>query len=281
MDVNRWVDERLSSLDPAGDWQPDSSAAFARLRQREAPARRKWWLWATLSATAAAGCAVLLLVSAPPACANPLGCSPSAPTARVQPAPTPHRIEPSAPAAIVAEVPKSQPAFKESGSASAPVTCELYTDYECPHCAAFFLETMPQVAARYVETGKVRIVHRDFPLGRHRYARLAALYADAAGQAGYYQAVANKLFRTQAVWSVDGDIDAQVARVVPAAAMAKVRAQVRGDASLESTVAADEAHARENHIDRTPALLCNGRVIGPDLSFPQVEAQLDPMVGQR
>jgi len=44
------------------------------------------------------------------------------------------------------------------------VTCELYSDYECPHCAIFYLETMPQLAARYVETGKVRLIHRDFTL---------------------------------------------------------------------------------------------------------------------
>ena len=298
MDVNRWVDERLSSLDPSGDWQPDSSAALARLRRRDAPTRRRWWLWAALSATAAAVCAAVLLVSTPSACANPLGCSttgPSeharpAPTAVVTPGPAPVRIAPApaavlapapvriapAPAAVVTPAPKTS--FKESGSATAPVTCELYTDYECPHCATFFLETMPRVAARYVETGKVRLIHRDFPLARHRYARLAALYADAAGEEGYYRAVANRLFRTQAVWSADGDIDGQVAKVVPAAAMEKVRAQVRDDSSAGHAVAADEAQGREKHIDRTPALLCNGQAIGPDLSFSRIEASLDPMV---
>ena len=278
MDVNRWVDQRLSSLDPAGNWRPDSSAAFTRLRRREAPKRRMWWLWATVSATAMAACAVLLLVTARPACANPLGCSQSTLTEHGRPAPV--RISPGASAGL--DVRAVKPAFKESGSPTAPVTCELYSDYECPHCAAFYLETMPQFGARYVETGKVLLIHRDFPLARHRYARLAALYADAAGEAGYYQAVANKLFRTQAVWSGDGDIDGQVARVVPAAAMEKVRAQVRDDPSVEGSVAADETAAREKHIDRTPTLLCNGRNIGPDLSFGGVEASLDPLLaGQR
>src|SRR5580704_19696639 len=106
MDVKRWVDERLSSLDPAGDWQPDSSAAFARLRRRDAPTRRKWWLWATLSATAAAGCAVLLLVSAPSACATPLGCSPSAQSEHARPAAALVRIDPATPAQGEIRVPK-------------------------------------------------------------------------------------------------------------------------------------------------------------------------------
>ncbi len=277
MDDNRWVDERLSSLDPPGNWNPDPVAAFRRLRQRETPPRRQWWLWASVSATAAAACAILLLISAPTACANPLGCAPGGPTAAVRP--TPVKIAPAAPAG---EAPVRVPySFKESGSPSAKVTCELYTDFECPYCATFYLETLPKVVARYVDTGKVRLIHRDFPLARHRYARMAARYADAAGEEGYYQAVARKLFRTQDVWAGDGNIDAQVARAVPAAAMEKVRARVRDEAHAEDSVKADEALAHENHVARTPTLLCNGHTIGPELSVGQIEAQLDPLVAQR
>jgi hypothetical protein len=46
-------------------------------------------------------------------------------------------------------------------------------------------------------------------------------------------------------------------------------------------VKADEAEARQKHVDRTPTLLCNGRIIGPSLSFLQIEAQIDPLVAQR
>jgi len=266
MDVSRWVDERLSSLDASGDWRPDSPAAFAKLRRRQAKSRPRWWLWAAISAAAASACAVALLETARPACANPLGCTVSG-----KPAPAP------APAAVRAEAAP----YKQSGAATAPVTCELFSDYECPHCAVFHLDTLPRFTARYVDTGRVRIIHRDFPLSQHRYAMLAARYADAAGRSGYYQAVADKLYRTQAVWSADGDIDGQVARVVPAPAMEKVRAQVRSDPSLEESIRADEAAARERHVERTPTLICNGRVIGPNLNFPRVEAQLDALAALR
>ena len=262
MDVNRWVDERLSALDPPGDWRPDSSAAWTKLRRRERPPRHRWWLWATVSAAAAAAvCAGLLLVSAPSACANPRGCM-AAPSSGVRPLDGP-------------------PAFKQSGAATARVTCELFSDFECPHCAAFYRDTLPQLSARYLDTGKVRLIDRDAPVPQHRNARLAALYADAAGEAGYYRAVADKLYRAQAVWSADGDVDAQVALVVPAAAMEKVRAEVRNGSGAEKTLKADEAAAKEKHVDRTPTLICNGQVIGPSLSFPQIEAQLDTLVGQR
>src|SRR5271165_1230208 len=118
MDVDRWVNDRLSSLEPPRDWRPDPFAALARLRHRELPRRHRWWLWATVSATAAAACAVLLLVSTPPACANPLGCSQA-----VQPPPPEPTPEPAPGTAAVAAArpaPKPhQPNFKESGSSTA------------------------------------------------------------------------------------------------------------------------------------------------------------------
>jgi protein-disulfide isomerase len=281
-DVNRWVDERLSSLDPPGNWHPDSSAALARLRRREMPRRRLWWLWATLSATAAAACAVLLLLSTPPACADPLGCSQPAHPRSAQPVPSP-APEP-APTAIpvvapsYATVPAAKTSFKESGSPSAKVVCDLYTDYECPYCATFYLETVPQLAARYLDTGKVRLIHRDFPLAHHHYARLAALYANAAGEVGYYREASTKLFRTQEVWSADGDVDGQVAQAIPRPAMEKVRALVKNGAALEDSVRADEALARENHVERTPTLVCNRQALAGNLTFSRIQQYLDPLV---
>ena len=44
----------------------------------------------------------------------------------------------------------------------APITAELYTDYECPHCATVFMGVIPEFVRDYVKTGKVRFIHRDF-----------------------------------------------------------------------------------------------------------------------
>jgi protein-disulfide isomerase len=58
------------------------------------------------------------------------------------------------------------PNFKESGSPSAPMTIELYTDYQCPHCREFYLDVLPQLTKEYINTGKVRLIHRDFRLSQ-------------------------------------------------------------------------------------------------------------------
>jgi len=49
------------------------------------------------------------------------------------------------------------------GDASAPVTIVEYSDYQCPYCGKFFTETQPLIVQNYVNTGKVRMVFRNFP----------------------------------------------------------------------------------------------------------------------
>jgi len=56
----------------------------------------------------------------------------------------------------------AQANFKEIGSAKAPITVEIYADYECPHCRALYMEVVPSLIAEFVKTGKVRLIHRDF-----------------------------------------------------------------------------------------------------------------------
>ena len=285
MDVDRWVDDRLASLDPPEQWRPDSSAALLRLRKREGASlglrRNRWWLWITAFATAAAASVGLLLISTPPACANPLGCVQPSSAAPHSPSPAPASPAAVAPATTTTAQHHN---FKESGSPTAPIACEVYTDYECPHCAALYLETLPQLVAGYVQTGKVRLVHRDFPLVIHRYAALAARYANAAGEAGYYHAAAAEIFRSQAVWSADGDIDRQVAQVIPPAIMAKVRDSVKNDPALDDTVAADQAVARADRITQTPTLVIvskgSRQILPGNLSFSLLKTYLDDLLAK-
>jgi len=50
------------------------------------------------------------------------------------------------------------------GSVDAPVTLIEFADYECPYCIRHFTQTMPQIEANYIRTGKVRYIFRDFPI---------------------------------------------------------------------------------------------------------------------
>ena len=60
------------------------------------------------------------------------------------------------------------------GNPNAPVTIVEFTDYECPYCRTFHLQTFPQLRSQYIDTGKVRFITRNFPLAGHPYAHDAA-----------------------------------------------------------------------------------------------------------
>ena len=71
------------------------------------------------------------------------------------------------------------------GDKNAPVTIIEFSDYECPFCKRHFDETLPQLVKNYVDTGKVKIVFRDFPLGFHDpMATKEAVAANCAGKQG-------------------------------------------------------------------------------------------------
>ena len=50
------------------------------------------------------------------------------------------------------------------GAAEAPVTIVEYASMTCPHCADFHAKTYPELKKRYIDTGKVRFIFREFPL---------------------------------------------------------------------------------------------------------------------
>src|SRR5919199_195710 len=139
---------------------------------------------------------------------------------------------PSAKAAPPAAAPMVRN-FKEAGSPNAPLTLEVYTDYECPSCRNLYLQTMPALMAEYVKTGKARFIHRDFRLPQHRFGPLATRFANAAGRIGKYDAVVDQIFRTQPEWSQNGNVEAQVAKVLSPAEMARVKEMVKNDPTLD------------------------------------------------
>lgn len=172
--------------------------------------------------------------------------------------------------------------YKESGSPSAKVTCEIYSDYECPSCAAAFANSVPQLITEYVKTGKVKLIHRDYPLPQHQYSKLAARYVNAAGKLGFYDAAVDQIFKTQSMWDKDGSVDAQLAKVLPSQTMEKVRLLVQNDRTLDESVAADTAMAANDKINQTPSIVvvANGKrqVIAGMPSMPLLRSYLDDVL---
>src|SRR5262245_60847572 len=68
--------------------------------------------------------------------------------------------------ALAAEPQMSERPFREFivGNANAKVTVIEYASLTCPHCANWFASTYPQIKKAYIDTGKVKLAYRDFPL---------------------------------------------------------------------------------------------------------------------
>lgn len=80
------------------------------------------------------------------------------------------------------------------GQANAPVTLIEYSDFTCGYCLKFFKETWPRIQARYVDTGKVRFLYRDYPRADQGPGVEAATAARCAGAQGKYWAMHDRLF---------------------------------------------------------------------------------------
>ncbi len=89
------------------------------------------------------------------------------------------------------------------GSSDAPVLIEEFSDYQCPFCGSFARETAPLLEDEYVNTGKVRIVFKDFPLPSHTNAPKASEAALCSGDQGKYWEMHDVLFRNQNTLSVN------------------------------------------------------------------------------
>jgi protein-disulfide isomerase len=77
---------------------------------------------------------------------------------------------------------------------NAPVTLIEYSDFTCGYCLKFFKDTWPLIQARYVDTGKVRFLYRDYPRADQGPGLDAAIAARCAGAQGKYWAMHDRLF---------------------------------------------------------------------------------------
>jgi protein-disulfide isomerase len=142
-----------------------------------------------------------------------------------------------------AQVEKSARApVKAYGSPSAPITMDVFTDYECPTCRSFFEQTLRPLINDYVATGKVYVVHHDFPLSMHKYSGQTARWANAAAEVGQFDAVEAALYDNQSSWQTDGSMEKYISAALSPAAFKRVQERMRGCDAPGPTATAPAAH---------------------------------------
>jgi protein-disulfide isomerase len=131
-----------------------------------------------------------------------------------QPAESTVRIQPAAGAAPAPSVPsQAQPAQPQAaavsadddpvlGNKNAKVTLIEFSDFQCPFCKRLNDDAIQQIKKDYVESGKVKLVFRDYPLGFHPEAQKAAEAAECADDQGKFWEYHDLLFANQALLSI-------------------------------------------------------------------------------
>jgi protein-disulfide isomerase len=92
---------------------------------------------------------------------------------------------------------QSLEATSSVGATSAKVALIAYSDFECPYCQRFAVDTWPALKAQYIDQGKLRFVFRHFPLAIHPQATSAAVAAECAGRQGQFWPMHDLLFANQ------------------------------------------------------------------------------------
>jgi protein-disulfide isomerase len=165
------------------------------------------------------------------------------------------------------------------GSADAPITIIEYASLTCPHCADFHKETLPEVKANWVETGKARFVYRDFPLDG--LALRAAMVANCLDGDRYFTFL-DALFHGQALWARASDPVKALSQV---AALAGLNSE-RFDACVADENEANAILERRKHgettydIGSTPTFIVNGRKVEGALGYEAFNKVLEEAEGQ-
>jgi protein-disulfide isomerase len=163
------------------------------------------------------------------------------------------------------------------GSPDAPVTIIEYASLTCSHCAHFATTTFPDLKTRYIDTGKVRFVLREFPLDA--LAAAAFMLARCAGEGKYFP-VAETLFQKQREWTVRDPIKPLMALTQQAAGLDEksFHACLQNRELLAQLQEGYKRAATKFGVNSTPTFFINGTAHRGSLSIDEmtslVEAEL-------
>ena len=168
------------------------------------------------------------------------------------------------------------------GPVTAAVRIDLFSDFQCPACKALHEQTIKRVKEEFAQTGKIRLVHHDFPLPQHKYARPAAILAAAADRLGKYDAVADALFHQQESWGQSGNVDAVVDSVLTPEERKKLR-EIAKDPAILANIERDIQLGERMKVGSTPTMIVthDGKpnpVVGV-VSYPVFSKYLNTIVG--
>jgi protein-disulfide isomerase len=164
------------------------------------------------------------------------------------------------------------------GSPDAKVVIYEYASMTCSHCASFHEKTWPTLKSKYIDTGKVRFVMREFPLDP--LATAGFMLARCAGDAKYY-AIIDLLFAQQKNWAFTDKPVENLANLVKQAGFTQESFEscLKNQQIYDGVNAVRDRGAKTLNINSTPTFFINGQTQRGALSVEELDKILAPLVG--
>jgi protein-disulfide isomerase len=160
------------------------------------------------------------------------------------------------------------------GDEKAPVTIIEYASMTCPHCAAFHATTYPELKKRYIDTGKVRFIFREFPLDQ--LALAGFLLARCVGGQDKYFAMIDTLFQQQKEWVVQRPLGPLLAIAKQAGMSEQAFNECLQDQKLIDGLEEVRQRAMKLNVQSTPSFFINGKPLRGAFSIEDFEKAMAP-----
>jgi len=164
----------------------------------------------------------------------------------------------------------AQPDDIVEGDANAPITMIEYSSLSCPHCARFQKDVLPEIKKQFIETGKVKLIQRDFPLNKP--AVLAAQLAHCSGPMRY-SALVDVLFKTQDQWLNEQAVE-KLATIAATAGMDRAAFDAcLANKDVEAKIVASRKAGEDAfQVNSTPTFIINGVKLEGEQSVDDLKA---------
>ncbi|KQZ12873.1 MULTISPECIES: DsbA family protein [unclassified Mesorhizobium] len=165
---------------------------------------------------------------------------------------------------------------KSLGKDDAKVTIVEYASMTCPHCAHFAETTYPELKTKYIDTGKVRYILREFPFDPR--AEAGFMLARCSGD--NYFAMVDVLFKQQDSWVAVENVKDSLLQISKLAGFTQetFNACLTDQKLLDDVRAVQKRGADEFKVDSTPTFFINGKTYKGALSIAEMSAIIDPML---
>jgi protein-disulfide isomerase len=173
----------------------------------------------------------------------------------------------------------AKPGDMTMGDPKAKVTMVEYASASCPHCARFNNEVFPEFKKKYVDTGKVHYVFREYLTAPAQVAAAGFLVARCAGNDKYFP-VLDQIFHDQDEMFSSGDYRGVLLRIAKANGMSEDQftACITNDGALSALQGRVQTAMEKDKIESTPTFVINGKKLEGEQTMATFDAVIGPML---